>query len=96
MSQIYVNCREIRDANYKLPPMELKAVSVKRRICRLKNNISEDISEQYEIGRRLHQICRQIGELEEKIDQLYQVTDYCMMQYEEAEYENVKNAKAFC
>lgn len=96
MPKIYVNYREIRDANYMLPRMESKAISVKRRIHRLKNNISQDISEQYEIGQRLYRVCRQIGELEEKINQLYQVTNYCMMQYEEAEYENVKNAEAFC
>lgn len=95
MSKIYVNFSEIRSSNCELPYLELRAGIIKKRMCRLKEEVPDYICEKYQIGQRLELLCKDIGELVERLDELYEVTKYCVEQYEEAEYENERNAGAF-
>lgn len=95
MSKIYVNYSEIRKANFVLPYLEMKADSVKRRIARTRRELPDDICSSYEIGQRLEQVCRSVGAVEYQMNQLHEVTNFCVEQYEAAEYENSRNAEAF-
>lgn len=95
MSKIYMDFSEIRKANYVLPYLEMKAESVKRRIDRLKREMPDAVRDSYQISQRLEQVCRSIGGVEYQINQLHEVTNFCVEQYEAAEYENSRNAEAF-
>lgn len=94
MSKIYVNCREIRDANFTLRNLETKAKSVNKQIYRLKSGMSDDING-CNIKQRLEQICHSIDTVEVWFEQLYKTANYCMEQYEAVEYEISRNAEAF-
>lgn len=94
-SGIYVNLREVREANYDLPYVETRAEDVMRRTLRMKREIPDCISNQYRIRQRLEMVCKEIGKLEIRIDRLYEATNACMEQYADTEYENSKNAQAF-
>lgn len=94
-SGIYVNLREVRDANYDLPYVEAGADYVKMQALRMKRNIPDCISNKYQIRQRMDMVCREIGKLEMRIGRLYEATNSCMEQYADTEHENNKNAQAF-
>lgn len=92
---IYVDLRSIRDANYDLPCMESRADAACRRLRRLKRELPDNILKKYRIGERLGCLCREAEALSEQLGKVYEVTNWCVDQYAEAEYENEKNAKEF-
>lgn len=95
MSDIYVNMRKVRDANYDLPHLEEKADLLKRRTQSMKRKIPVYILNKYQIGERMDTVCKEIGKLETRIRKLHEVTNVCIEQYAYAEYENSRNAEAF-
>jgi len=95
MSKIYVNFKKIRDANYDLPYLEVKAAYVKKHIDKMKRELSGEIFNNVQIRQRLEKISQKTGELGEQIDELFTVTNSCVEQYEATEYEISMNAKAF-
>lgn len=95
MSYIYVNWKEVKDANYDLPPVEAKAGYVKWRTQIIKREIPDCISEKFQIGNRLDIICKEIDQIENTIERLYRVTNLCMEQYADTEAENSHNAQKF-
>lgn len=96
MPALYIDLNGIRDANYTVPSMGLQLDAVKRQSRRLKGQIPDCIQEKYQIGERLKNIERELEKLELQIDELYEVTSYCVEHYIRAEQRNSTNAKAFC
>ena len=95
MPKIYVNFKEVRKANYVLPSLSMKMEAIQKQIDRVKSEMPEDVRRSYQIGQRLEQIRSSIGTVEARLDQLHETANYCMEQYEAAEYEISRNAKAF-
>lgn len=95
MSKIYINFREIREANYVLPYMGSRADRAKKQIEMIKMELPVCLRDKYQIGQRMEQVHRRIGRLESQIDQLHEITNFCVEQYEAAEYENNRNAEMF-
>ena len=95
MAKIYVNFREIREANYSLLYIASRADFVKRQIYRCKRELPDDICARYQIGQRLECVCGKVEEVEQRISQLREVVNCCIRKYEAAENENSRNARAF-
>lgn len=85
----------VREANYILPAVKLEARLVRGRIQRTRREIPTNIMFKFQIGQRLTNVYQDIGRLEAKLNDLYEVTNICMRQYEDTENENTRNAEAF-
>lgn len=95
MREMYVNFRKIKNSNYELPYLELRTNLVRKRVYRLKEELPVDICERYHIGQRMETLCKDMSELAGRLEQLYKITNYCVEQYEDAEYENEMRARSF-
>lgn len=95
MGEIYVDFRKIKNSNYKLPRMELRTSHIRKSVYRLNEELPVEISERYHIGQRLESLCKDIDGLANRIEKLYKITNYCVEQYEDAEYENEMKARSF-
>lgn len=95
MAKIYVNFREIREANYSLLYIVSKADYVKRQIYRCKREMPDYLCDSYQIGQRLDRVYEKVEEVEHQVSQLHKVVNCCVKQYETVENENSRNAEAF-
>lgn len=95
MSMIYIDMREIRNANYNVLPISSEVNHAQKKLRTLRWNIEEEIAAHKRIGQRLAGLCNEMGLLERWINELYEITNLCVMQYETAERENFHNAELF-
>ncbi len=95
MSRIYVNISEIRNANYGMPSLSSKADNVKRAVGLMRYRVIAEVAARYSIKERLNDVYREIGKIEEKMDEMYAVTNSCVEQYDQTERENSHNIDQF-
>lgn len=95
MGELYVDFGKINNSNEKLPRLESRMSHIGRSVYRLHEEVPAEISERYHIGQRLESLGRDIDRLAGQIEKLYKVTNDCVKQYEEAEYENEMRARSF-
>ncbi len=95
MSQIYINFFEVREANRRLPSIESRLKAVRISLSKLCCQIPVEIGGQYQIKDRLNRVYADIRGMEAELEALYQAAEACVGQYEQAGYENSRNAEAF-
>lgn len=95
MSKIYVNTKQIRNINCDVPNIVSKVSSTRRTLGMLKGKITEDIAARKQIKQRLDNMYREMDALEKQINELYRFTNSCIVQYEETENRNSRNAEMF-
>lgn len=92
---IYVDISGIRQTNWTLPKTGFMAEAAGRQVLRLKRELPQNITDRYLIGERLLSAYRETKKLEVRIRELYNITNLCVEQYEQAEHRNERNARAF-
>lgn len=95
MSKINICLSEVRNANYRIPSLVSKLDNVKSAIGLMRYRIPKDVIEKYDIKQRMNNVYQELNSLEQKLDEIYDVTNSCVDQYLYTEQVNNKNAKLF-
>lgn len=93
--EIYVNVKEVRNANYNIPSIASKVEGVGKSLGSLRTRMAEEIVAQQRIRQRLTDAYNEMSSLERQLNELYKITDSCVTQYETAERANLHNAELF-
>lgn len=94
---IYINVRpkEICIENHKITGIVRKVELVENTIKSLSYRAKPEIAGRYGISQRMRAIQKEVGQLENRIEELHSVTEICMEQYRKTENEINRNAGAF-
>ena len=95
MSEIKIDIKKVRNANYNVPSMTSNLSAQKKYVNMLKWRIASDIQNRRNIRNRLDDILRQIEKEEEKLNDIYEVTKSAVTQYTNVETRLTTNASRF-
>ncbi|MCM1538612.1 MAG: hypothetical protein NC254_09450 [bacterium] len=95
MAAIDINIKKVQDANTRLPAVRAELLTQKEHIRMLKWKIPMEIQERRYIGERLTDILRDLSRAEERMKELYHVTEGAVVQYRNTEKKITANAEKF-
>lgn len=93
--EIYVNVKEVRNANYNVLSIASKVGSAEKSLGSLRIRVAEEIASGQCIRQRLTDAYNEMNSLKYQINELYKITASCAAQYEAAEHANLHNAELF-
>lgn len=95
MSQIYVNFREVKNANGRVPSMIAQMDATKRSLGLMRYRIPEDRMDFNAIRNEISSCVSEIESLKEQLRRIYTTTEQAMFQYENGDKKVEENAKHF-
>ncbi len=95
MSEIRIDLKKVRKANYNLPAVVSNLSSQKRYVNMIRWRVPSEIQERREIQKRLDEILKRIEKEEERIQEIYKVTGSAVQQYVNLETTLTENASKF-
>ena len=95
MSEIRIDLKKVRKANYNLPSVVSNLSAQKRYVNMIRWRVPSEIQERREIQKRLDEILKRIEKEEERIQEIYKVTGSAVQQYVNLETALTENASKF-